>query len=68
MQEAALASTPSKRTEGIVSRVHEAMDVGVCSLYMANEEGVLTLVATKVRATADRPCVAVRVPGRAGLG
>ena len=47
VQEAALASTPSKRTEGIVSQVHEAMDVGVCSLYIADAEGALTLVATK---------------------
>ena len=47
VQEAALASTRSKRTEGIVSRVQQAMDVGVCSLYMADQEGVLTLVATE---------------------
>lgn len=36
VQEAALASTPQKRTQGIVSRVNEAMDVGVCSLYVTD--------------------------------
>ena len=47
MQVAALASTPSKRTRGIVSRVHEAMDVGVCSLYITDPQDILALVATE---------------------
>jgi len=46
VQEAAVASSPRKRAGVIVSGVKSAMGVGVCSLYLADEEGALILVAT----------------------
>ena len=47
VQEAAIASTPQKRVQGIVARVKSTMGVAVCSLYLADKDGVLTLVATE---------------------
>ena len=47
VQEAGVASTSRKRVRGIVVRVKSAMSVGVCSLYLADEDGTLTLAATE---------------------
>jgi len=48
VQEAAVAATPQQRVRGIVARVKSTMEVGVCSLYLADEDGgILTLVATE---------------------
>lgn len=47
VQESALASSPEKRVRGIVSHVKSAMNVAVCSLYVVDQEGLLTLVATE---------------------
>lgn len=46
VQEAALASSPEKRARGIVSQVKSVTGAAVCSLYVVDEERVLTLVAT----------------------
>ena len=46
VQEAAAAPDSRSRVEGIVTRVKTAMDVAVCSFYLVDENGVLTLVAT----------------------
>ncbi len=46
VQEAASAASPEKQMRYIVSAVRSAMQVSVCTLYTANEEGGLTLAAT----------------------
>jgi phosphoenolpyruvate-protein phosphotransferase len=46
-QELAVAPNAKARVEGIVSQVKSAMEVAVCSLYLVNEQGLLTLVATE---------------------
>ncbi len=46
-QESAVAPNAKARVEGIVSQVRSAMEVAVCSLYLVNERGLLTLVATE---------------------
>ncbi|MEE4254938.1 MAG: phosphoenolpyruvate--protein phosphotransferase [Desulfuromusa sp.] len=46
VQEAASAASPSKQVIYIVSAVRAAMQVSVCSLYIADEKNVLTLAAT----------------------
>ncbi|MDF1753630.1 MAG: phosphoenolpyruvate--protein phosphotransferase [Verrucomicrobiales bacterium] len=45
-QDSAVAPNSRVRVQGIVSQVKSAMDAAVCSLYISDEEGVLTLVAT----------------------
>lgn len=47
VQEAGVASTSQKRVRGIVLRVKSVMSVGVCSLYLADEQGHLVLAATE---------------------
>jgi phosphotransferase system enzyme I (PtsI)/phosphotransferase system enzyme I (PtsP) len=46
-QQAATAASSEKQMSYIVSAVCEAMGVGVCSLYLADALGVLTLAATE---------------------
>ncbi len=46
VQEAAAAASPEKQMIYIVSAVRAAMRVSVCSLYIANDIGDLTLTAT----------------------
>lgn len=45
-QEAASSSSPEKQMVYIVSAVRSAMQVSVCSLFLANSEGDLVLAAT----------------------
>jgi len=46
VQESASAASPTKQMAYIVSAVRAAMHVSVCSLYIANDDGALTLTAT----------------------
>jgi len=46
-QESAVAPNAKARVEGIVTEVKSAMGVAVCSLYLVNEKGLLTLAATE---------------------
>ena len=46
-QEATVAPNPLARVRGIVTQVKAAMDVAVCSFYLADDQGILTLVATE---------------------
>ncbi|MCW8892959.1 MAG: phosphoenolpyruvate--protein phosphotransferase [Deltaproteobacteria bacterium] len=46
VQEAATAASPAKQMDYIVSAVRAAMQVSVCSLFIADAQGVLTLAAT----------------------
>jgi phosphotransferase system enzyme I (PtsI)/phosphotransferase system enzyme I (PtsP) len=47
VQQAATAASSEKQMSYIVSAVCGAMDVEVCSLYLADAQGVLTLAATE---------------------
>ncbi len=47
VQEASTAASPIKQMSCIVSAVSKAMRVSVCSLYVADDEGLLTLAATE---------------------
>lgn len=46
VQESASAASPTKQMAYIVSAVRAAMQVSVCSLYIASDDGALTLTAT----------------------
>jgi phosphotransferase system enzyme I (PtsI)/phosphotransferase system enzyme I (PtsP) len=46
VQAAAEAGSPAEQVEHLVDAIHRDMDVDVCSLYLANDEGEMVLVAS----------------------